>query len=232
MRNIWWIVGVAAVVWIGAYARAAVVSPLMTAFRSTKARPLGYSVNDWVSVKHRQESLKSLASRESALLHLPGIPKARHGTGYQKLSLTHTVNHIKTSLIVERLVSGQTFVVMDRTSPNSFTGLRETSALFKTLLEPYGAVHNDINLEGVLPGHLSATGEKALIDSAFQAIGAQRVNGLATAGYIAYAGYSSLISASDQLQGHPVNIQVAITYNTYLRQTEVLVGSPLVTVTY
>jgi hypothetical protein len=46
------------------------------------------------------------------------------------------------------------------------------------------------------------------------------------------AGDSSLIGASDNLQGHPVNIQVALNYNTYWHQEQIDVGSPLVTVTY
>lgn len=232
MRNVLWIVGIGAVVWVGAHARAAVMAPLTTAFHATGAAPRGYSVNDWVEVGHSNQSLRQLSNRTARALHLAAPVKSSNGPAYQKLIRTRTVAGTTTRLIVERLSTGATFVVADRTSPHGFTGLRATEALFAHVLKDYGPVHSDINLEGAIRGHVSFAGQQALVKKGLSSIAASDVNGINTKGYVSMSAKSPFISGSDRLDGRPVNVQIAASYDSYLHETQVYVGTPLITVTY
>lgn len=231
MRNIWWILGVGALIWVGAHAEAAVMSPLTTAFDATGAKPSGYSVNDWVQVENPKNML-AMAEKTAHALHLRARLVTTNGSAYQKATATTTVAGITTRLIVEQLDTGAMFLVLDRASPQGFTGLRATQALFLRALKPYGSPHSDINLEGTIPGRLSSPQQQQVIHRGLTAIGAAVVNGITTQGYISDAGRSGFIAGSDQIEGHAVNIQIATTYNSYLHATQVYVGSPLITVTY
>ncbi|NMP21001.1 YwmB family TATA-box binding protein [Sulfobacillus harzensis] len=233
MRNIWWVVGIGALIWVGAEAHAAVVKPLTTAFHATGAKPSGYSLNDWTRVApQKAQNLSALADQVAGELHMQGPQAFVNNPSYQKISETKKVAGIVTQIIVERLSSGDTYVVLDRTSPDGFQGLPESQTLFRHILAGYGRVHQDVNLEGVLPNRLNTAQQQRLVNQALSAVDAKTLNGITTAGYISDAGHSPFISQSDALDGHQVNVQVAVSYNGYMHQTQVYVGSPLITVTY
>lgn len=230
MRNILWILGLGTLIWIGAHADAA-IAPLMTAFKATGARASGYSVNDWVEVKH-VESLPSLVQKLAKDLNLSGSIHKTSNVSYDKVFLSQNRSGVSTRVIGERLSTGAVFIVVDRTSSHGFFGLRGSERKFFGLLQPYGLVHRDINLEGSLPGHVSLTAQKEVVKKALQAVGAKDVNGITAPGYMAMSAHTPFISHHDSLDGHPVNMQVAVSYNSYLKATQVYVGTPLVTVTY
>lgn len=234
MKNLWWFVAIGAVLWIGATARAAVLAPLSTAFKATGAKPVGYSLNAWVKVPKSEahKSLESLITTVSQKAHVRGTLQHTSGTGYQKEAISTSVAGIDTKCIVERLKSGATFVVLDRTSAQGFQALTASEDVFRSVLTHYGHPHMSVNLEGRLRGRLTPKARAALIGRAMGAVGASRVNGVNTVGYAAVAGSTALIHESDNLEGHAVNLQVAVAYNTYHHATQVYVGSPLITVTY
>lgn len=232
MRNILWVAGLGALVWIGAHAGTAVMAPLMTAFRATGAQATGYSINDWVQVKNGG-TMAQLAHKVGTTLHWSTAPTQSATSQYQKLTENQTVAGITTRLIVEQLSSsGATFVVLDRTSPQGFSGLYATETLFSAALKGLGNLHSDVNLEGTLPGHLTEARQRRTMQQSLEAIGAASVNGVNTPGYLSMSARSPFIKGSDNLQGHSVNVQVAVSYNSYLHATQVFVGSPLITVTY
>lgn len=232
MRNIWWIAGLGALVWIGASAQSRISSPLMTAFRATGARAQGYSVNDWVEI-HDVGDPTRLADTVDAKLHMRGPLIRQSGPSYNKLSCTTKISQITTRVIVEQLGNGETFLVLDRTSSQGFLGLNATRSVFHTLLKPYGSIHEDINLEGTIAHHLSMAAQKQRIDQALSSVSATHWNGLQTPGYVSYTGRTPWIRQKDSIvHAGAVNIQVATSYNTYLHKTQVYVGTPLITVTY
>jgi hypothetical protein len=235
MKTALWAAAVAAVVWVGASVRAAVVSPLLTAFSATHAKPLGFSLNGWVEIPpgHSTQTLSALVSQTAHSLHVSGPLITSGGSTYKKISVSTTVAGFYTDVIAERLQNGSDFIVVDRTGDQGFHGLRESTQVVNQVLQPFGPVHMSITLQGSIAGSaMSVAQEQAVVNQAFTAIGAVRVNGIATPQYVSMAGDSKLIGASDNLQGHPVNIQVALNYNTYWHQEQIDVGSPLVTVTY
>lgn len=234
MKSMFWVVLVGIITWIGATSTNAIVSPLKTAFNATGAKPGGYSMNIWVQVptSSQGKTLRSDLSQLANAAHVQGRVQTSQGTGYQKALISTRVNHITTMAIVERLQSGATYYVLDRTSSQQFYGLKASQSLFHHVLAQWGKPHMAMTLQGWLPKNVSSKKYGSLISKAFQAIGATQVNGITTKQYKSIAGHTPLIPQSDMLQGHPVNVQVAVTTNTYRHRTQVDVGSPLITVTY
>jgi hypothetical protein len=234
IRNGLWLTGIAFVLWAGASVRAAVVSPVMTAFRATKAHPAGFSINGWVelSPSFRSQSLEHIIRRLSRKTHIQGAVHTEQGTGYQKAVIDQHIAGFSSELIAERLASGSTYLVIDRVGTQRFSGLEESLGLIRHVLHGYGPLHCSLTLQGTLPQRLSTPQAKQVVDQAFRSIAAKSVNGITTAHYISVAGDTGFIHNHDVLQGHPVNIQMALNYNTYLHREQVDVGTPLVTVTY
>lgn len=233
MRNIWWIIGIAGVVLVGARAEASARAPLMSAFHATGAHATGYSINDWVELSGPiPDSLDATAAKVGDALKMTAAVRNTIGVGYIKAKETFTVAGITTNVIVERLSTGDIYLVIDRTSPEGFAGLSSTETLFNHLLASHGTVHTDVNLEGTISQHLSPLAQQRLINTALERVGATTENGIRAPGYISDAGRSPFIVQHDELQGHPLNIQIATSYNPFMHKTEVYVGSPLITVTY
>ena len=236
MKTILWGVSLAGILWVGAWLRGTIVSPLLTAFHATAATPKGFSLNGWVELSPEAGStgsLKSLAVNLAQEMHVTGPVVTNRGPTYQRISIGQTVAKFYTDVIAERLQNGSTFLVVDRTGNQGFSGLRESTQMLRhTLSRKGGAVHLDVTLEGALKGHLTPGQAEAVVKRSFGAVGAKSVNGIATAQYVSVAGDSRLIQPADNLQGHPVNIQVALNYNTYWHQEQIDMGSPLITVTY
>lgn len=233
MKGLGWMAAGVLVVWMGASSRP-LIAPLESALRATGAAPAGYSLNAWAKLAPTaaRASLTALLERLAESAHLAGPVSPSSGPGFRKESLETRVAGITTRLIVERLAGGATYAVLDRVSTQNFYGLGESRDLFAHVLSRLGSPHMAITLEGTVPGQRSPAERAALVREAFSAVGATRVNGISTAHYLAAAGYTPAIAQADQLAGQPVNIQVAVTYNTYLHRTQIDIGSPLVTVTY
>ncbi len=234
VKDSMWVAGVGLVLWLGASARAAVISPVMTAFSATKARPQGFSINGWVELSSAQNHtpLPQLVKKLAHAGHIHGLLETASGTDYHKVFVHVSTAGFTTELIAERLASGATYLVIDRVGSQGFRGLSESTSVVKHVLDPYGSLHLALTLQGTLARALSESAEETLVSQAFAAVAAKRVNGIETSQYVSVAGDSPFIHTHDELQGHPVNLQIATNYNTYLHAEQVDVGTPLVTVTY
>lgn len=234
MKLAWWAAGLAAVVWVGASTRDRVAQPLMMAMKATGAAPAGYSLNGWVELPAAasRTPLDRLLGELSAATRIAGETVSTSGPNFRKVSVTRTVAHIRTQLIVERLSSGRTFLVIDRVSAQGVYGLDESDWLIRQTLAHWGTVHLAMTLQGWIRPAITRGAYPRVVGEALAAVSARRVNGIATRRYVSVAGDTPLISQHDMLAGHPVDIQVAVTANPYAGATEVDIGSPLVTVTY
>ena len=234
MRNLWWILAVAVLVWIGARSAANPYGAVETAFNATGASPSGYSLDDWgrISGGRTHESLFTLAAQLAARGHIAGSVRLSNGLSYQKAQVVQQVGQVSTDIIVERLASGATYAVADRASANGFYGLSQSVAWARSLLSNVSPQHLSLTLEGYIHRRLSPNAENQLVDRALRAVNAQKVNGLVSPALVSEAADTSRLSDSDTLQHHPVDLQVAVDYNAYLHATQILVGSPLITVTY
>jgi len=235
MRNIWWMVGLVGLIWIGGQSAGKPYRTLESAFDATGASPSGYSLNDWWRLKTaagRSESLAELVQRMATRGHIKGPVRLSRGLSYQKAEVIALTGQVSTDLIIERLASGATYAVVNRASADGFYGLAESVAWARDLVPKSAVVHPALTLEGYIHRRLSQRGQIERIDQALSAVNATTVNGLTSAALVSQAADTSAIAGHDSLQGRPVNVQVAMDYDGYHHATQVLVGTPLITVTY
>jgi hypothetical protein len=65
-----------------------------------------------------------------------------------------------------------------------------------------------------------------------QNVHAVRVEGLTSNNVTSISGYSHGQDIAILAAGHPINLQVAAYYNAYRHHTDVLVGTPVITIPY
>lgn len=230
MRFVFW--GLAALVAAALWVRATPSAPGLTAaFSATGARAEGYSLNDWVTVPGGRD-LPPLARAVARRLGVDARPVATRGPGWRKVTVTGTVGSVVTRVVAERLASGSTYLVVDRAASGGFAGLAENRDLLARVLSPYGPVHAAVTLEGTLPRPFSPRAAAALVDRVFRHVGARRENGVTGRTWVSVAGYVPGLPAPLSLQGRPVNFQCAAVAGARPGTTEVLVGSPVITVAY
>ncbi len=234
MKNIWWMAAVAILIWIGAQSSANPYGPAETAFNATGAIPSGYSLNGWVSLpasKH-PPGLSRLVARLARRAHVRGPVRSSVGLSYRQAEILSQRGSVRTQVIVERLASGATYAVVNRSAGDGFYGLSQSIRWADRLMGGARADHLAVNLEGYVHRRLNAADACRLIARAFSTVGAHSVNRVATSKFVSVTGDTSVLSHHNVLQGRPINLQVAVNYNAYLHATEVLVGTPLLTVTY
>jgi len=234
MRNIWWMLALAGLVWIGARTSAMPYRALETAFNATKADPSGYSLNDWwvLPENPRAPTLAVLAANLARRAHVSGPVRLSTGLSYQKATVIDHIGRVDTEVIVEHLASGATYAVIDRASNDGFYGLNESVAWAQTVMATVGSAHTSLTLEGYLHPVLTRKQETQRVGEALSAVNAQEVNGVISPALVSEAANTPEIGNHDMLENHPVNLQVAMDYDGYVHATQVLVGTPLITVTY
>lgn len=234
MRNIWWLLALAGLVFIGARSRGGPYQALETAFNATGAKPSGYSLDDWLVLPAADDhrSLSTLVEGLASRGHLPGAVRRSEGLNYAKAEIVADAGKVNTTLIVERLASGATYAVVDRAGGQGFYGYDESLKWTQSLLAPFSGQHLSITLEGLIRGQLDTAEQTAVVHRTLDAVNAAPVNGMTSPALVSEAADTTELADHDTLQNRPINLQVAVNYDGYLRATQVLVGTPLVTVTY
>lgn len=87
-------------------------------------------------------------------------------------------------------------------------------------------------IEGSTNGTILGDSVTRVVSQAFDAVGAHEVEGLKTNLVTSMSGYSPEESNVILTNGHPMNLQVALHFDTVTYRTNVLVGTPIITVTY
>jgi len=87
-------------------------------------------------------------------------------------------------------------------------------------------------IEGSTNGTILGDSVTRVVSQAFDAVGAHEVEGLKTNLVTSMSGYSPEESNVILTNGHPMNLQVALHFDTVTHRTNVLVGTPIITVTY
>ena len=91
----------------------------------------------------------------------------------------------------------------------------------------------DACLEGYLDDKIVGVHAKNVVNTAFEAIGAQPVEGLYTQLETSVSGYTNYYNTNYiQTDGKSMNVQFAVHADDYNHRTNVLVGTPIITTTY
>lgn len=87
-------------------------------------------------------------------------------------------------------------------------------------------------IEGTTSAKIIGDSANKVVDAAFNVVGAKRVEGLQTKLETSISGYSPEGSTVILTNGHKMNLQVAVHYDSVHKRTNILVGTPIITVTY
>ncbi|MCL6517962.1 YwmB family TATA-box binding protein [Alicyclobacillus sp.] len=87
-------------------------------------------------------------------------------------------------------------------------------------------------IEGSVNARMSGGQKERLISEALGAVQARRVEGITSDGVVSISADSPLAPGGILTHGHRMNLQVAIHDDTYHQRTDVLIGTPIITVSY
>lgn len=87
-------------------------------------------------------------------------------------------------------------------------------------------------IEGTTGAKIIGDSANKVVTAAFHAVSAKRVEGMVTNLETSISGYSPEASTVILTNGHKMNLQVAVHYDAVNQRTNILVGTPIITVTY
>ncbi|MCF8567176.1 YwmB family TATA-box binding protein [Alicyclobacillus tolerans] len=216
---------------------------LERSFIATHAQVSNYEVNNWSQLSQKAESLAQLsqqADRFAQEIHLRSPKKNKYqAAGENYLQLTGLTDGGAQVFAVFSSLQGQAntsesilTVRVDGTAKD----LSRFPAVLNTLnrgLVSIGAIPQiSACLEGTLDAKLSRDYADKVVQQAFAAVHASRVEGIQTGQVTSISGYSPLERTFILTNGQKMNLQVAVHYDAYHHRTNVLVGTPIITRTY
>jgi hypothetical protein len=209
--------------------------PAVTGLRASGAAPAGYTVSDWVEVPPvRAETLPLPATLQAIGDELGCRNPVRTTTAatFVRWNVRCQVGAVATRLTAERFADGTVYLVVDRAVAGTLANLSWTAAVAEAVLTPWHPVHAGVTVEGWIPGLVSRSAARALVANVLGSLGAHEVNGVAAQEWVSVAAYGPRCGPSLSLGRQPVNLEVAVVRDLVNRRTEVLVGTPLIAVTY
>lgn len=93
----------------------------------------------------------------------------------------------------------------------------------------------DASLEGYVPGELGLEEREKLAEDLFRTMGGSCVfdnSGVTDAGYYVAYGYTNGLASYKRVNGHRINLNVAIRYDKTKDRTHVIMGTPIINSDY
>lgn len=216
---------------------------LEKSFGATHAKVAGYEIDNWSQLTTAHQTMSDLARQASKFMQEFPVQQAKtykyavtnelyyevtgigphHTHVTATLSSFHYPNNTNTAVFTVR-VDGQT------------TNLTH----FEPVLQQLDAALTSLNLlpqisacvEGTTGAKIIGDSANQVVNEAFHAVGAKRVEGMQTNLETSISGYSPESSTVILTNGHKMNLQVAVHYDAVNQRTNILVGTPIITVTY
>lgn len=229
-----WALVMGAVV-IGGYRAVLSRSSEYQVFQASGAHPSGYALSDWVMLSPAQakgHSLFSLAREMAHAVHLRVALNRSSGPNWENVSGATTVGTVATKVVAERLASGAVYLVLDRSVRGGFQGLQESQNILAATLARYGPEHQNVTLIGTLSGQIAPARMRQVLGRMLKTGQAKEINSVSRPLLTSLTAYSPLMAERLRLDKGWVNLQCAFAYNPKMHDTEILVGSPIITVTY
>jgi TATA-box binding len=213
------------------------------AFTSTGAKQTGYSVHDWSVIDeqyHTKQDLQALGERLNKTLQIHNPVTYESANGSQNVYQIRGNWDSKTSIsmmLTSMLFPGknpQTTLVIRAES--SAQGLRELPTYIdqikKTIALTNARPQISTCIQGFLSDRMNTVERNQLISKTLSSVNANELEGVRSDLVASISGYSPMSQDFITTNGKKMNLQVAIHYDSYRHQTQVLVGSPIVTIEY
>jgi hypothetical protein len=215
---------------------------ILKSFRATGAVPSGYVIHNWSQLNQTftpEATLSRIADKLASELGLRGVKRYQHqddresyvrvlGTGKSGQTLSITLASLK------GIMAGTTILTIhDYAYGQKLDGLHEDLMRIRNMLV-YQGIKPQISacILGTVSARMNDVHEFRLISKALTVVGAHRIEGVESELVDSISAYSPIAPAFIVTNGQKMNLQVAVHYDSYHQRTNVLVGTPIITVTY
>jgi hypothetical protein len=228
-----WLLTMGLVAWLTARSLLS-PAPLYGVFQASGAEAVGYAINDWVVLEPGTTTapLSAYDARLARALGVTAPPRRTVGAGWVKWSAARSTGSVATTTLAEQLASGRVYLVVDRSVGGGLQGFQEALTATAALLRPFGPVHTNVTVIGSMPGRWLGARARAVIGRMLAAGGAREVNAITATNLVSLSAYGDRLGPALHYGRHRVNLEIAFAYDPLTRTTAVLVGSPVITVTY
>lgn len=213
------------------------------AFTATGAKQTGYSVHDWSVIDeqyHTKQDLHTLGDRLNQTLQIQNPQVFESANGNQNVFQIRGKWDTNTSISME-LTSMQfpgknpqtTLVIRAESTATSLHELAVNMDQIKsTIAVTKARPQISTCIQGFLDDRMNNVERNQLISNTLRSVNAKELEGVRSDLVASISGYSPLSQDFIVTNGKKMNLQVAIHYDSYRHQTQVLVGSPIVTIEY
>lgn len=218
------------------------------AFEATGAKTDGYEVNNWTKLSDKFESEKQLSDVVTKLeqeLHMASPKTVSHhdsGDGhsgqtfYEAYGSWGDQTNVSVTASSFKFASGpdETILVIRADSTGSnLKAFADAVSQIQTAVQSLGAQPQiSCCVEGFLDAKMNGGQSESLVRKTFKAVAASEIEGVQTGSLTSISGYSTKLPQYILTRGRKMNIQVGLHYDTVHQRTNVVVGAPIVTVTY
>lgn len=216
---------------------------LEEAFAATGATANGYVINSWAQLNAKFVSMDTISKIVSAsaqdlsIEHAKVIKRNIDHERYYELQGQRpdgsSVAVIGSSL--DGAVTGsQTVMVVQENAPkyNASTLSTDLAQISQTAQNWTNDPVVSACIEGSTDDKMDVAEANNAISHVFAKVQAKRVEGIATGDVTSISGYSPLGPDSIQTSGRKMNLQVGLHYNDVDHRMNVVVGTPIITITY
>jgi hypothetical protein len=211
------------------------LGPLLTTFRASGANAAGYSINDWVVLppaRTTRSALDRLARAMAARAGCQSQVRLQSLSGALRARTSCPVPGGTLTLTAEAVTARGRYLVADETVAGSFPALSANRTRVRELLAQFGPVHESLTLEGTLPGLANAARDRLLLSRVLAAGHAREVNGERGREWVSVSAYAPGLGHFVTTQSQRINLELAVVREPGARTTLVLVGFPLIAITY
>jgi len=218
------------------------------AFAATGAQMSGYAIHDWSQLSYQFESVRQIGEIVDKLGQELGIQMEKKiqnniaGDGHSGQTFSEVYGtwadstNISVTVSSFRFRTGQeeTILVISVTSNgHNLTDYQGDVVRIQKALTSIGASQQiSACIEGSRGDMMSGGQAQLLIKHAFESVGATSVEGVQTSELSSVSGYSAESPQYILTRGRKMNIQIGIHNDTVHQRTNIVVGTPIITVTY
>jgi hypothetical protein len=214
-----------------------------TAFAATGAKTTGFTVHDWSVIDqhyHTKQELQVLGDQLNQILRIQSPQSYDHTDGAQTVYQLRgnwdpqtSVSMILTSMQFPGKQPQTTLVIRAESKTEQLNPLaNQIERIRKAVAFTKAKPQISTCIQGFLGDRMNTVERNQLISNTFHSVNAQEVESVRSDLVTSVSGYSPISQDCITTNGKKMNLQVAIHYDTYRHQTQVLVGSPIVTIEY
>jgi len=220
---------------------------LTRSFTASKAHVSGYLVHNYSNLNGTFESIDELEQNgqniekefalSNAKLYARDYGQERYVDIHGQWGSNSVVNIVLTSFQAAKGIANATastvLVVSLDSTGTRLDQMRQQYAAIEQAVRKTGAIPEiSACIEGKLGDRMSKSKVNTLVNAVLQSVQATRVEGFATSTLTSMSAYSPLESTFIMTNTKRMNLQVAVHADTYHHDTNVLVGTPIITTTY